>query len=154
MDIGSISAVLGSIKTATDIAKFIKDSDVSLEKAEVKLKLAELIGALADAKLDVVGVQQALAESEARIRELQKQLDVRAQVKWDDPVYWVEAPSGREGPYCQRCYDAEGKLVRLQSSGDGYYSCRACSSGYTTAEHRAREEAAVRAHLANPPTPF
>jgi RNA-splicing ligase RtcB len=154
MDIGSISVVLGSIKTATDIAKYIKDSDVSLEKAEVKLKLAELIGALADAKLEVVGVQQTLAESEDRIRELQKKLDVRAQVKWDDPVYWIEMATGRDGPFCQRCYDADEKLVRLQGSGDGYYSCRVCSSSYTTAEHRAREEAAMRAHLANPPTPF
>lgn len=154
MDIGSISAVLGSIKTATEIAKLIKDSDVSLEKAEVKLKLAELIGALADAKLEVVGVQQTLAESEDRIRELQKKLEIRAQVKWDDPVYWLEGATGRDGPYCQRCYDSDQKLVRLQGSGDGYYSCRACNSGYTTAEQRAREEAAMRADLANPPTPF
>lgn len=154
MDLGSISVVLGSIKTATDIAKYIKDSDLSLEKAEVKLKLAELIGALADAKLEVVGVQQTLAESEAQIRELQRKLDVRAQLKWDDPVYWVEGANGREGPYCQRCYDADQKLVRLQGSGDGYYNCRACNCGYTTPEHRAREEAAMRAYRDQGSTSF
>ena len=51
MDMTAITAVLGSIKTATEIAKYIKDSNVSFEKAETKLRLAELIGALADAKL-------------------------------------------------------------------------------------------------------
>jgi hypothetical protein len=63
MDFTSVTAVLGSIKTATEIAKLIKDSDLSLEKAETKLKLADLNGTLADAKLEVVGVQQTLAES-------------------------------------------------------------------------------------------
>ncbi len=47
MDIAAIGSLLSSLKTATDIAKFIKDSDVSLEKAETKLKLAELVSALA-----------------------------------------------------------------------------------------------------------
>lgn len=42
-DIITFAAFLGSIKTATEIAKAIKLSDSSLEKAELKLKIAELI---------------------------------------------------------------------------------------------------------------
>ena len=60
MDIAAIGSLLGSLKTATEITKFIRESDVSLEKAETKLKLAELVSALADAKLEAVEVQQAL----------------------------------------------------------------------------------------------
>lgn len=33
-DLATITAFIGSIKTATDIAKTIKGADVSLEKAE------------------------------------------------------------------------------------------------------------------------
>ena len=44
-DISAITAVLGSLKTATEIAKFIRESDVSIERAELKLKVADLIGA-------------------------------------------------------------------------------------------------------------
>jgi hypothetical protein len=66
----SVSTLLGSIKTATEIAKLIKDSDVSLEKAETKLKLAELISALADAKIEVMEVQQALLDKDAEVRGL------------------------------------------------------------------------------------
>ena len=43
-DMASVSVVLSSIKTATDIVKFLRETDVSLEKAETKLKLAELVG--------------------------------------------------------------------------------------------------------------
>lgn len=42
-DIATISAFLGSIKTATELAKAIKGADLSLEKAETKLKMANLI---------------------------------------------------------------------------------------------------------------
>lgn len=55
-DMAAISQVPSSIKAASDIVKLLKETNVSLEKAETKLKLAELVGALADAKLEVAEV--------------------------------------------------------------------------------------------------
>ena len=144
MDITSVTAVLGSIKTATDIAKLIKDSDLSLEKAETKLKLADLIGALADAKLEIVGVQQTLAEAEARSRELEQQIDVRQSLVWEEPLYWRKTEAGTDGPFCQKCYDVDSKLVRLQGDRNGYYECRSCKSSYVSQEHREREAESIR----------
>lgn len=146
MDIASVTAVLGSIKTATEIAQYIKNSDLSLEKAETKLKLAELIGALADAKLEVVGVQETLAGAEVRIRELERQLRIREKLTWKEPAYWLEANGKTEGPYCQKCYDTETKLVRLQGDGDGRYECKACNSNFVTKAWRERQDAAIRQH--------
>ena len=60
VDMAAISQVLSSIKAASDIAKLLKETDISLEKAETKLKLAELVGALADAKLELAEVQNLL----------------------------------------------------------------------------------------------
>ena len=51
LDMASVSVVLSSIKTSADNAKLLREKDVSVEKAETKLKLAELVGALADANL-------------------------------------------------------------------------------------------------------
>ena len=146
MDLTSITAVLGSIKTATEIAKYIKDTDLSLEMAETKLKLADLIGALADAKLEVVGVQQTLAEAESRIRALEQTLDTRGKVKWEEPFYWLDNDSDgatTDGPFCQQCYDHGSKLVRLQGDGDGYFECKVCKNSYVTKAHRERESAAA-----------
>lgn len=56
-DIATISAIFSSVKTATEIAKLIKDSNTSLEEAEIKLKMAELISALADIKIELSEVQ-------------------------------------------------------------------------------------------------
>ena len=54
-DLATVTAVLGNIKTAMDIAKAIKDADVSVERAEMKFKLAEMMTALADAKMSSLG---------------------------------------------------------------------------------------------------
>jgi hypothetical protein len=146
MDITSITAVLGSIKTATDIAKLIKDSDLSLEKAETRLKLADLIGALADAKLELIGVQQILAEAEAHARDLESQLHTKNNLNWKDPAYWIEDGSRSDGPFCQKCYDMEARLVRLLGDGEGCFECKGCKSNYVTQEHRAHVNAQIRAH--------
>jgi hypothetical protein len=59
--IASIAAILSSIKTATDIAKFLRESDLSLQRAELKLKLADLVSALAEAKIELTEIQETLS---------------------------------------------------------------------------------------------
>lgn len=154
MDITTVTTLLGSIKTATEIAKLIKDSDLSLEKAETKLKLAELIGALADAKLEGAELQQTLSDKDSRIQQLEKQLQVREQLTWQQPSYWLKTDAGTDGPFCQQCYDTGQKLVRLQGDGEGYWECKTCKSSYIDQERSARDDAAVRRHNQNPHTGY
>src|ERR1044071_786072 len=121
MDVTSISAALTSIKTAADIAKFIKETDSSLERAEFKLKLAELMSALADAKLEITQIQQTLADKDSRIRSLEEQFAVKERLQWDPPYYWLETDSSKDGPFCQQCYDNSHKQIRLQGNGKGWW---------------------------------
>jgi hypothetical protein len=58
MDVAAIGSLLGSLKTATDIAKFVRESSVSLERAELKMKLAQLIEALSNASAVRLNVEQ------------------------------------------------------------------------------------------------
>jgi hypothetical protein len=145
MDASLLASLLGSIKSATDIAKFIKDSDLSLEKAEGKLKLAELVSALADAKLHAAEVQQAIIDRDERIRILEAEASKRAALTWREPCYWLTDEKGIEQPYCQRCYDDGGKYARLHSDDAGRYSCRVCGHGYLTRERADRDAAAFKA---------
>jgi hypothetical protein len=144
MDGTVIPAVLGSIKTAIEIANFINKSGLSLDQAETKLKLAELIRALADSKLEIVEAQGKLTKAEARIHELEQQLEVRQVPEWRDPFYWIKTEEGAEGPFCQKCYDSEKKLVRLLDQGDNCYECKVCKSRYLTLAHRERQAASIR----------
>ncbi len=148
MDLTAVTAVLGNLKTATDIAKFIKDSDISLDKAETKLKLSELINALADAKLEVVNVREELSQAESRVRELETELQVQGSIRWQEPLYWLDVKGAPDGPFCQHCYDSARKLIRLQGNGEGWYECKACKNSYVTAECRQREAASAEAAAA------
>lgn len=142
MDLGSITAVAGSLKTAAEIAKFIKDSDFTLERAELNLKLAELMAALGEARMEMGGLQMTLATAEGRIHEMERQLKVKSTLIYEPPAYWTEENGRRDGPFCQRCYDAEGKLVRLQeSNGVRALACRSCSSAYRTDAGKRADEA-------------
>lgn len=67
-DIGSIAAALSSLKNATDLASAIKASGVSLEKAEAKMQLADLILALAEVKIQLAEVQQSQVARDRRKR--------------------------------------------------------------------------------------
>lgn len=56
-DILAINATITAIRHSIDIAKAIKDADSTLEKAELKLKIAELIESLANAKIQATEFQ-------------------------------------------------------------------------------------------------
>jgi hypothetical protein len=131
VDIASVSSLLGSLKAATEIAKFFRESDLTLEKAEAKMKLADLISALADAKIEASQVQQDLHEKDQEILRLQSRIRMKESLTWEQPYYWAETDGRKDGPFCQHCYDGEGKVVRLQGDGRGYWNCKVCKNNYT-----------------------
>ena len=66
-DFASMSATLQGIKTATDIAKSLRDADLSLEKAEMKLQIADITSALADAKINLSEVQELILKRTTKL---------------------------------------------------------------------------------------
>lgn len=139
MDLAAVGSLLSSIKTATDIAKIIRESDTSLEKAETKLKLAELVSALADAKLEAAEIQQLILDRDETIRQLTAAAKLKAEITWRQPCYYLANAEGQEEPYCQKCYDSERKLARLHADGNGYFKCCVCKQSYKTDERKKRE---------------
>ena len=137
-DITTISTVLGSIKTATDIAKLIKDSGSSLEQAEVKLKIAELVSALADAKIELAEVQGELQSKDQIIASLRDDLAKKEGVKFDGEYYFAV---NDDVPYCPVCYEKDNKLIHLTFyergfyDDEAFYECRVCTHKYYNTSH-------------------
>jgi len=69
-----------------------------------------------------------------KVAQLQKQIEIQKSVFYEDKVYWTRTDSGsKDGPFCQRCYDVEKVLIRLQpaiSSGTPYWRCFECKGTY------------------------
>jgi hypothetical protein len=126
MDIPTITAALSGIKAATEIAKALSDTNHSLEKAELKLRVASLIEALADAKLNIVDVRALLDEKDREIALLKK----CRQMVFDGDVYWSPVDDGKqEGPFCPHCHDTKQIFVRLHKDGQGWW-CYGCNTHF------------------------
>jgi len=134
-DIATIGAVLNSLKTATDIAKFLRESDLSLERAELRLKVADLMGALADVKMELIDVQQAFEAREQRIRELEDAFHSKEQlVRHGDAYYRANAAGKAEGlPYCLRCWESDHKQRQLVRDAREFQIvvCAGCGAKYS-----------------------
>ncbi|WP_432474148.1 hypothetical protein [Amphritea sp. HPY] len=131
-DLATIGAALGSIKTATEIARLIKDSGSSLEQAEVKLHMAELLGALADAKVDVANIKLDLIDKDETISSLEEKIKTQGEtVGFLGARYYVNDDGDPTGsPHCPTCWAQSKDLFPLLawSNEDPTHKCGKCSS--------------------------
>lgn len=132
-DIATISTFLTSIKSATEIAKAIKAVDSSLEKAETKLKIAELLESLADAKIQAVEIQEVIHEKDRRINELEEAFAFKSKLIRQRDAYYETDESGKPvgSPYCSHCWEVKHKAIHLNYGLHmRFRACPACNTAY------------------------
>jgi hypothetical protein len=105
-----IIGTIAALKTATTIAKGIKDSVDALDQAETRFKMAEIIMALADANTNLADIKSELIDRNLKIRDLEDKLNTEDALTFDGYKYWKD---GYEHPYCPKCKDELNKLVHL-----------------------------------------
>lgn len=148
MPLTEVAALFSTIKSATEIAKIVRESASTLERAETQLKLAELTSALADVKMQAAEVQALLTERDSRIQALETALKSRSEMKWREPAYWMSNDAGEEHPFCQTCYDGKGLLSRLHDRGRGLFACTVCGNAFRSRDRIAADDSAIRDHNA------
>ena len=133
-DIATIGAALSSLKTATDIAKFLRASDFDLEKAELKLRMADMVSALADAKLELVDVQEEILEKEKVIAELKEAFENKDQLVRRYDAYYESDENGVPigVSYCLRCWEGDHKKRQLVYDAKEHNKrvCTGCGQRY------------------------
>lgn len=133
-DLGTIGAAITSLKAATDIVKFLRDSDISLANAEHKLKLAELTGTLADARIELIEVQASLLDKDQKIAELENAFQNKDSLVRQYDAYYTTSEAGKAVgvPYCLRCWETDHKQRQLVRSPKEHriQLCTACGHQY------------------------
>jgi hypothetical protein len=132
-DFGSIVTALDALKHATEILRLLRSADSVYEKAELKMKIAELAEAVATARLSVIEAQseiQALKNQIARTSE-----EARAKVVKREGVYFMTEEGEESGPFCPRCFEADGRRMPLTRftgafTTFGKYNCPQCKATY------------------------
>lgn len=100
------------ISNAKEIADLVK----KIGNVELYRRIIDLEGEI----IELSGQNHSLKE---QVSALEQKLKLRAQLKFSDSMYWLADGDAKDGPFCQRCYDVDGKLVRVHPrTADGYDS--------------------------------
>jgi hypothetical protein len=134
-DASSIGLLLGSIKSAIDIAKYLNEAGSSIERAELKLKFADLTNTLADAKLEMISIQESLAEKDRRIAELNDAFEMRLTLfRHGDAFFEKDSDGNPKGvAHCLRCWESDHKARQLVDFEGPVRQriCTACGQKYS-----------------------
>lgn len=133
-DIAAIGAILASVKTATEIAKHVRETDFSLDKAELKLRLADLVSTLADVKMEVAALQEVIEGKDREIAELKEAFESKDElVRRYDAYYRADKNGSPVGePFCVYCWEESRKQrqLALVPGRAGARRCNVCKNEY------------------------
>ena len=133
MDLSFIPAALCSLQTAVGVVNTLCKADGAVEKAELKLQLADIMDALADAKIALTTAGSHIAELEQKIRTKEELGHIKT---WPvDGTYLTLDENGKaiDGPFCARCWDVSLTKVRAVQDRSGSRDmgyCPECKNKY------------------------
>ncbi len=90
-----------------------------------------------DLQSKIIDLQQDYIHITDENEQLKKEKDLSGKVRFERPYIFLE---GDPDPYCQRCYDDEGKTIGLlrrerHSSADWSRQCPKCESSFFEGEN-------------------
>jgi len=130
MDISSVVVTQKDIDRAIEIVQVLDKQMVQSDNSKGQGDLSELIEILHNTKSNIDIMQNLIKEREQHLEVMKEQSQIEIELHYDEPYYWRVFELGIDGPYCQNCYDSDGKLIRLQEEIRGAWLCLACSANY------------------------
>jgi hypothetical protein len=132
-----INAALGAVTAAIGLAKELRSIDKEYDKAELKLKVADLAESLADAKQNILAIGDDIRERDEEIARLRSILNFKSDKLIDKGQfrYFIDKDGYPKGnPICPVC-EKQGdflSVVQDRSKGIGKitYYCPKCRSNY------------------------
>lgn len=132
-----IASTLASVTAALGLVKELRAIDAQYDKAELKLKIADLTEALSEAKLGLVDVAEQIQAKDSEIAKLNEQLQFRAAKLVDKGHfrYFADEHGNATGvPICPVC-ERKGLFLRSaqdrkNGAGSVSYVCPSCKADY------------------------
>ena len=131
-DIATISAFLGSIKTAKEHLTLIYDAPKTLEKTELEYKIASLTKILTELENQARDFEEIIQGKNNKIIELENLLAFKPElIRHKDKYYESDENNNPKGdPYCSLCWESEMKAIHLINTQNGCFECPKCKSKY------------------------
>jgi len=104
---------------------------VALLKKGATIEAQEQIMQLREAALEFQNENLSLKST---VKELRDTLALRDSLEYQKPYY--VGKQNRGDKFCQRCFDADGKAIRLQELETGYWRCLKCENDVMDANYK------------------
>jgi hypothetical protein len=128
------SEIIATLKGATDIAKVVIGASGTLDKVDLKLRLADLMGELATARTQAADLEDTIRCLSEDLAEARKKLNFAGTMQYEAPYYFNVASGQRDGPYCPTCWEGHVKLaIHLYEWSRGSWVCNACGKAVADA---------------------
>lgn len=133
-----IAAGIAAATQALSLAKAIAETPGIVEKAELKLQIAELYTVLSDTKLSLVDAGTEISKRGAEIKRLNELLDYKANLLRSGSAYFETDDGGKAtgDPFCQHCWETKHQLVHIHRSPSSgrTYTCPSCITDFRSAD--------------------
>ena len=127
------ASVITTITAAIKLVGEIRDAGKAIDEAQLKLKLAEVTSALADAKMGAVDFKEQIDGRDKEISRLKLMFALKAETVEANNMTYVALNGKPVGmPLCPRCLQMDGVMMRLtalQKEGKPA-QCPQCKSDY------------------------
>ncbi|HCG05609.1 MAG TPA: hypothetical protein DEV75_12215 [Desulfovibrio sp.] len=116
----SLQEPLAAVHLLKELVGYIK------EKANHDQRLMEMVNEVYNSVLDL---RSENLDLRIKCDELMQKASIKDQMVFDskDHVYFRDTESGRDGPFCQTCYDRDQKLSRPRREQYGH-ECTVCKT--------------------------
>jgi hypothetical protein len=116
---------MGIIDNAKDIAELIK----KYNNVELNRKIIDLRDEIFELREDNLKLKE-------KIKALDEEKKINKKMVFEPPFYWLKDGEKKDGPYCQKCYDDNKKLIRLHDLKNGYWKCLVCKNAVAGPSYR------------------
>jgi len=133
-----IAGAISAVTAAVGLLKEMNQVDREFDKASLKLKIAELSGAVATAQIALAEAQKELNEKDARIAALERRFKEKGDnlVEFHGHLYRKKAdgkPQGR--PYCPNCAPNGDFIMAVHTNKPGRsLECPSCGTDFRATE--------------------
>ena len=138
--VGAMSATASALSAL----KQIKDIDQAFSKAELKAKLADIYGDLAEVRIALVDAQELIRQKDEEIKRLNAAANKPPEVFVYRGFPFKQADGKIEaGPYCPNCHDRSGLALLGRGNITILQVCPRCRGEYRHAPMRSHAQAAL-----------
>lgn len=135
MVLGEISTAIAATNGLRTLLSSFRNAGSDSEKLQRETEFFEQVRILEDALIksrgEIIRLQDDNRTLNDTVRELKEKLSLQGMVSWDDPFIWKQEGDKKDGPYCQKCWDDESKLMHLiDRDKQDLWHCNKCNKYY------------------------